>query len=117
MHEYAVSKQIVKMANEEARHAGGHRITEIRLAIGDLSTFVDESIALYFDIFSAGTLAEGAQLVFRRIPAAFFCKTCQKNFLKPRTGFDCPDCGNQGSPTEIGKEFFIESLEVDDDGN
>jgi len=114
MHEYSVSKQIVKMADTEAKAAGGKKILEIRIAVGDLSTFVDESIQMYFELFSAGTLAQGAKLVFRRIPAEFFCKTCGKNFMKPKTGFDCPTCYSQGSPTEIGKEFFIESLEVED---
>ena len=114
MHEYAVSKQILKMANAEAEAAGGKKILEIRIATGDLSTFVDESFQMYFEIFSAGTLAQGAKLVFRKIPAEFFCSTCSKNFIKPKSGFECPACGLQGSPTEIGKEFFIESLEVED---
>ena len=114
MHEYAVSKQIVKLANDEATAAGGNKILEIRIAVGDLSTFVDESIQMYFDIFSAGTLAEGAKLTFRRIPAEFFCGVCNKNFVKPRTGFDCPDCGTQGTRTDVGTEFYLESLEVED---
>ena len=114
MHEYAVSKQILKIVNTEAEAAGSGKVVEIRIAVGDLSTFVDESIQMYFEIFSAGTLSEGAKLVFRRIHAEFFCEGCQKNFIKPKRGFDCPDCGKQGRVTDVGKEFFIESLEVED---
>ena len=27
--------------------------------------------------------------------------------------FDCPKCGGQGEPTDIGKEFYIESIEIE----
>ncbi|MEI6131326.1 MAG: hydrogenase maturation nickel metallochaperone HypA [Bacillota bacterium] len=114
MHEYSITKQIVKMADAEAQTAGGKRILEIRIAAGELSTYVDESIQMYFDIISAGTLAQGAKLVFRRIPAEFFCGQCGENFIKPKSGFECPKCGNVGSRTENEAGFYIESLEVED---
>jgi hydrogenase nickel incorporation protein HypA/HybF len=41
------------------------------------------------------------------------CDRCNKNFIRPRYSFDCPDCGGLGKPTEIGKEFFIESVELE----
>ncbi|MCR4436725.1 MAG: hydrogenase maturation nickel metallochaperone HypA [Clostridiales bacterium] len=113
MHEYAVTKSIIDTVTKEAEQINANRITVITLAIGDLSTILDESVQMYFDIISEGTLAEGAKLVFKRIPAMFRCRSCGKEFPKPGRGFDCPECGNLGYPTGAGKEFYIESIEVE----
>lgn len=113
MHEYAVTKNMVEIAVDEAKKAGAVRIIEIRLVIGDLSTIIDESVQLYFDIISEGTVAHGAKLLFRRVPAEFKCQSCGLVYNKPVKGFDCPNCGNLGFSTGTGKEFYIESLEVE----
>ncbi len=113
MHEYAVTKSLIELSLNEAEKAGASRITEIRLVIGDLSTIIDESVQMYFDIISEGTKAEGAKLIFRRIPAQFRCGVCGRTYDKPAVGFDCPDFGGTGMPTGVGREFYIESIEVE----
>ncbi len=113
MHEYSVTKGMLDTVLSEAEKAGASRITEIRLVIGDLSTIIDESVQMYFDIMSKGTPAHGAKLVFRRVPAQFRCRNCGNEYNKPAKGFDCPLCGGLGLPTGKGKEFYIESIEVD----
>ncbi|MCX8129643.1 MAG: hydrogenase maturation nickel metallochaperone HypA [Clostridia bacterium] len=113
MHEYAVTKSLVNIVEEEAKKAGAGKVTEIKLVIGDLSTIIDESVQMYFDIISEGTVAQGARLIFRRVPAEFQCKSCGCVYNKPEKGFECPGCGSVGIPTGKGKEFYIESLEVE----
>ncbi|HEX2946853.1 MAG TPA: hydrogenase maturation nickel metallochaperone HypA [Clostridia bacterium] len=113
MHEYAVTRNIVDIAVKEAEAAGAGRILTIKLVIGDLASIIDESVSMYFDIISKDTIAEGAKLVFKRMPALFLCKSCGREFQKPRSGFDCPFCGGEGRLTDAGREFYIESLEVE----
>jgi len=113
MHEYAVTKSIVDIVVKEAEKANVKKISEINLVIGDLSTIMDESVQMYFDIITKDTIAEGAKLVFKRVQAEFCCKKCGNKFIKPSKGFDCPTCGGLGTPTGVGKEFYIESIEVD----
>lgn len=113
MHEYAVTQSMISMAVEEANKAQASRILEIRLVIGDLSTIIDDSVQMYFDIMSEGTIAEGAKLIFNRVKAEFKCKECGEVFIKPDKGFDCPGCGGLGTPTGKGREFYIESLEIE----
>lgn len=113
MHEYSVTKSIINTVVEEAKKAGAEKITEIKLVIGDLSTIIDESVQMYFDIISEDTIAKGAKLTFKRYKAEFKCKECGMVFIKPKKGFDCPNCGGLGTPTGVGKEFFIESIEVE----
>ncbi|MCX7709781.1 MAG: hydrogenase maturation nickel metallochaperone HypA [Clostridia bacterium] len=113
MHEYAVTKNMLAVALEEAEKAGAKKIIEIRLVIGDLSTIIDESVQMYFDFLTEETIADGAKLVFKRVPAVFQCKACSIEFNKPAKGFDCPQCGAMGAPTGVGREFYIESIEVE----
>lgn len=113
MHEYAVTQSMITVALEEANRAEAKKVLEIRLVIGDLSTIVDDSVQMYFDIMSEGTIAEGAKLIFTRVQAEFKCKKCGTIFNKPKSGFDCPNCGELGVPTGVGKEFYIESLEIE----
>lgn len=112
MHEYAVTRGLLDIVLEEAKKADASQILEIKLVIGDLSTIIDESVQMYFDIMSEDTLAQGAKLLFRRVPAEFCCKTCGHKYIKPAKGFDCPECGGIGMPTGVGREFYIESIEV-----
>ncbi len=113
MHEYAVTKNIVDIAVAEAKAANAGRVVEISLVIGDLSSIIDESVSMYFEIISKDTMAEGAKLSFKRKPAVFHCSRCGKNYNKPAKGFECPECGSLGTLTGAGREFYIESLEVE----
>ena len=40
-------------------------------------------------------------------------KNIDELFEKKLLSFDCPKCGGQGGPTDIGKEFYIESIEIE----
>lgn len=113
MHEYAVTQSMINIVLDEAKRVNASKVLEIWLVIGDLSTIMDDSVQMYFDIMSEGTVAQGAKLVFNRVRAEFRCKACGKVFVKPAKGFDCPECGGLGTPTGIGKEFYIESLEIE----
>lgn len=113
MHEYAVTRSIVEIAETQAKQAGAARITAINLVIGDRSSILDESVRLYFDLIAEGTIAQGAELNFQRRKTEFYCPNCQTNYPKPSKGFDCPTCGSIGSPTEAGKEFYVASIEIE----
>lgn len=113
MHEYAVTKNVLDIVLEEAHKSGTSKVLSIRIVIGDLSAIVDDSVSMYFEFFSKGTVAEEAKLEFVRVAAEFFCSKCNENFKKPKTGFECPICGTTGKLTDRGKEFYVESIEVE----
>lgn len=113
MHEYPITQQIIKIAEKHAAEAGASRIKTIKLVVGDYSGFVGDSIQMYFDVISEGTRCEGAQIEIQHVKPKVKCTSCGELFERQLLSFDCPKCKGQGEPTEIGKEFYIESIEVE----
>lgn len=110
MHELPVTEQIIKLA---AARANGAKVRQINLVVGEYSGFIGDSIMMYFEIISRGTQAEGAELVIRYVKPQLLCEKCGQHFVRERFSFTCPHCGGQGVPSAIGKEFYIESIEVE----
>lgn len=114
MHEYPVTLEIVRIAEKTAREKGG-TVKAIHLVVGEDSGFIGESIQMYFDVISEGTLCEGALLTIKDIRPKMKCDRCGRLFERKRFSFTCPYCGGDGSPTDIGKEFYIESVDLEVD--
>ena len=113
MHEYPITQQIIKIAEKHCREAGGEKVTKVRLVVGEYSGFVGDSIQMYFDVIGKGTLCEGALLEMECVKAKLKCPACGEIYQKIPMTFACPKCGEDGGPTEIGKEFYIEEIEVE----
>ena len=114
MHEYPVTLEIVRMAEKTAREKGGI-VKAIHLVVGEVSGFTGESIQMYFDVISEGTLCEGALLTIQDVKPKMKCDRCGCHFERKKFSFTCPRCGGDGSPTDIGKEFYIESVDLEVD--
>jgi hydrogenase nickel incorporation protein HypA/HybF len=118
MHELAITKGILSVAVEAAEQAGGHRITSIDMVIGELSSIVDDSVQFYFDILSKETIADGAALHFRREPAIATCMDCSHKFeIRAPIEPVCPQCGGILLQIQDGNEFFVESIEVENENS
>ncbi len=111
MHELAVTQSILEIA---LRHAdSAKRITKLNLVIGDLSSVIDDSVQFYWDIVSRNTIAEGATLHFDRVKTRFLCRECAQDFEPDGRVFQCPHCESAQVALVAGKEFRLESIEVE----
>ncbi len=113
MHELPVTESILEIANRHALQAGASHITVLHLVIGQLSSIIDDSVQFYWDIISKGTIAEGAQLEFRRIPTEFLCLDCSHRFAPDGNEFACPACGGPHVKVAAGEEFYLEAIDVE----
>jgi hydrogenase nickel incorporation protein HypA/HybF len=114
MHELMVTESLLEIALRHALEAEAGRITDLYLVIGELSSVIDDSVQFYWDIVSEGTLAEGALLHFRRIPAEMACQECAATY-DPKTDLTCPACGSSKVRIVSGQEFYLEAIEVNSD--
>lgn len=111
MHEYPVAQRIVEIATEKA---GAGRVKAITLLMGDDCGYLFESIALFFELISEGTPCGGAELRVERVQSMLKCTGCGRMFVRVPFSFDCPDCGGAGAPTEVGREFVVKSIEIEE---
>ena len=113
MHELSVTESILEIALRHANLAKAQKITQLYLVIGQLGSIVDDSVQFYWDIISKDTIAEGAVLHFRRLPAKFLCLECNHEYTPDGNGYACPACASERVKVISGEEFFMEAIDVE----
>ena len=110
MHELTITQNIIDIAVSEAQN---RKIRRINLVIGELSSVVEESIRFCFDIIAKDTPAEGARIDVKSVPAVIRCTFCSAEFGMEKDGV-CPVCGRCGGEVKSGREFYLDSIEVEE---
>jgi hydrogenase nickel incorporation protein HypA/HybF len=113
MHELSVTESILEISIRHAHQANAKRITNLYLVIGQLASIVDDSVQFYWDIVSKGTIADGAILHFKRLPATIACLDCNHQYTPGNNGFSCPMCNSDHVKVISGDEFFMEAIDVE----
>ena len=117
MHELAITEQILDIATRHGEQANAERVTDLYLVIGDLSSIIDESVQLCWDMINEGTICEGAQLHFERIPAKLKCRQCGTTYtLESGELSSCPECESVQVDVIQGKEFRLDSINIKEKG-
>ncbi|RMF50199.1 MAG: hydrogenase maturation nickel metallochaperone HypA [Anaerolineae bacterium] len=112
MHELAVTEHLLALTLKHAEAHNASRVTDLYIVVGEMASIVDDSVQFYWDFLSRGTLAEGARLHFKRIPARMTCQDCGHTF-SPSEALPCPRCNSVRLQLTQGNEFYLESLEAD----
>ena len=110
---YAIQSILAKalrMARESNR-----RVRSLQLALGEISELEPAFIQKHWDELSKGTLVERARLHFRSIKAEVQCMACFEKYFPVDGKIHCPYCGSYGAKVLSGEEFFLESIEFDDE--
>jgi hydrogenase nickel incorporation protein HypA/HybF len=115
VHELPVTQSILEISLRRANDVNATRITDLYLVIGQLSSLVDDSVQFYWDIIAKDTIADGAKLHFRRVPAELQCTLCATKFRPEDDDLSCPSCGNIGAKITAGDEFFLEAIDVENE--
>jgi hydrogenase nickel incorporation protein HypA/HybF len=96
MHELPVVLDLLRVMDEEAKKRSLHKVSRIRLVIGELSSIIDESVQMYFEIAAKDSVCANATLEFEHRPAVLKCLKCGKEFPHEKS-FSCPDCGGDAT--------------------
>jgi len=123
MHEMPVTKAMLDLALE---HAAGRRITDVYLEVGRMSAIVPESVEVFFEYLSEGTLAEGAELHFDVMPVEMTCQDCgekqdlsdwrdetPQQMMQKAFARGC-GCGGKNLRVSGGVSFGLVSIDVEE---
>lgn len=113
MHELSVTQGLLDIVLKKAEEAQASRITRVNLVIGEMSGLVDDCVQFYFDFLSQDSIASGAKLSFKRIPMRVRCRQCDFSFSPDKMLWNCPRCNAWDVEITAGKEFYVDSLEVE----
>lgn len=106
---------ILDVALEFAEKNDVEKVRAINLEIGALSDIVPQIAQDFFGFIARGTIAEGAQVSIARIPAVIKCRSCglEDDLDIDHPSLVCPDCGSKSLELVSGREYRIESIEVE----
>ncbi len=114
MRELNATQSILTKTLLKADESNAKRIRSLRIALGEISELDQDAIRKHWGELSRGTPAEDAQLDFRSVNAEVQCMTCFQKYHPMDGKIHCPYCGSYGAKILSGEEFYLESIELDD---
>jgi hydrogenase nickel incorporation protein HypA/HybF len=115
MRELQSTQSILTKVLLQADPSNAKRIKTVHLAMGELAELDQTSIQRHWEEISRGTPAERAHLDFRFIKARVQCMACFREYEPVDGKIHCPHCGSYGAKVLTGEEFYLESIEWDDE--
>ena len=115
MRELQITQSILTKVLLKASESSSKRIKNVKLVLGEIAELDQISIQKSWKELSKGTPAERAVLHFRLIKARVQCMACFMEYQPFEGKIHCPYCGSYGAKILAGEEFYLESIEVDDE--
>jgi hydrogenase nickel incorporation protein HypA/HybF len=111
MHELSIADAIVTIAS---RHAKGRPVSRVEVRVGHLRQVVPDSLRFAFELITAGTELEGAELALEEVPARVVCTACEQETTLTEFPMHCGACGGFDVEVTAGEELLVVSIEVED---
>lgn len=112
MHELSVTESMLSVVLRHAEASRAKEVTRINMVLGEMSSVMEESVKFYFDIIARDTIAQNAELNFRRTKLIARCGGCGNEFEVIEFDFRCPECEAEKTEIISGREFQVESIEI-----
>jgi hydrogenase nickel incorporation protein HypA/HybF len=109
MHELSIAEAVVEVA---LRHARGRPVARVELKVGHLRQVVPGALEFAFELLTAGTVLEGAELALETVPAAGRCRRCGAESELEHFPLQCTACGGFELDLLRGEELLVEALEL-----
>jgi len=113
MHELAVCQGLMQQVDRVAERERASRVTSVVLEIGPLSGVEAQLLKEAFPIASAGSVAEGAELLIEQAPIVVECLQCGARSEAKANKLVCGQCGNWRTRLVSGEEMLLKSLELE----
>ena len=112
MHELSVCQALINQVEAIARDQAAQRVALIRLGIGPLSGVEAALLLQAYPIASAGSIADGAELVIDDLPLRVSCEHCGQTSEALPNRLVCAVCGDWHTQLISGDELLLTSIEL-----
>lgn len=92
MHEWGLSRRLLKLIEDEARARQLTRVSRVSLETGALSAVEREALCFNFKTAARGTVAQDADLDIKECPAKALCPACLAEVTMIHHDQACPHC-------------------------
>lgn len=113
MHELYLVESILNIVKDYEKRDGFKKVNNLVLSLGRFSSIEPQALQFAFEVQSRGTIADGAVLEFKILPAVIHCFSCEKD-LEIQTFGACPGCSGEEVILTAGTEE-LQLLEMDVD--
>ena len=112
MHESGIIKSALDIVAQAAAESGIHRITEIKLVIGQKRVVLPDALFFGFAAFTKDSpLFKDCQLTIETRDILLLCQDCQHQFNAELSVSACPNCHSRRTSLLEGNELYIDYFE------
>ena len=108
MHELSIAESVVDAVLERT---GDRHVATVRLQVGRLSGVVPDALMFCFELATAGTALEDADLQIQEPTGRAHCRECNMDFALNDLILLC-ECGSADVEVVAGRELSVSSVEV-----
>ncbi len=112
MHELSICQALINQVEAIASEQAAQSVAVIRLGIGPLSGVETQLLQQAYPIASAGSVAEGAELVIDNLPLQVSCEHCGRTTEVLPNRLVCAACGDWHTRLVSGDELLLTSIEL-----
>ena len=87
------------------------RVASVNIAVGELAVFTEDEIQTQWSSLVQDSDLSRATLRIQRIPAQQQCMVCFQKYKPLDKEIICPFCGSVGAKILTGEEFYLDSVE------
>lgn len=108
MHELSITQSLIDAVVDRI---GERKVLAVNVRVGPLSGVLPDAMRFCFDVASAGTPLDGAQLMIEEPHGLARCRNCHDEFELADLILLCP-CGSADVEVLSGRELMLMSVEV-----
>jgi hydrogenase nickel incorporation protein HypA/HybF len=112
MHEFSLAQNMMEIVREKS---GGHKVLAVDIEVGAVSGAVPEAISFCAKGLFEEAFGKGVMVRTHLLPAEARCE-CGNAFILETPFSACPACGGFVRTIILGKDVYVKSIEIDDEG-
>lgn len=116
MHELSLAQALVDELERIKVKENAVDVLSVTVTVGALSGVDCESLKSVFPLVTEGTGLARTALVIRETPAVVRCEECGRDTVPELAFFRCGACGSSRVRITGGREFLIQSVQVQCEG-